>query len=72
MNSSKATVMKMGKNNQNTKDADHITVNNNDIIENVKEIVYFGTLITNNYDDTKEIRRRLCIARGVMVSLTNT
>ena len=60
------------KNNQNTKDADHIIVNNNEIIENVKEFVYLGTLITNNdTNDTKEIRRRLCIARSAMVSLTN-
>ena len=63
--------MKIVKNNQNTKDADHIIVSNNEIIENVKEFVYLGTLITNNYDDTKEIRRRLCIGRSAMVSLTN-
>ena len=56
---------------QNTKDADHTIVNNNEIIENVKEFVYLGMLITNNYDDTKEICRRLCIARSAMVSLTN-
>ena len=62
--------MKIVKSNQNTKDADHIKVDNNEIIENVKEFVYLGTLITNNYDDTKEIHRRLCIARSAMVSLT--
>ena len=71
LNSNKTKVMKIVKNNQNTTDADHIIVNNNKIIENVKEFVYLGTLITNNYDDTKEIRRRLCIARSAMVSLTN-
>ena len=71
LNSNKTKVMKRVKNNQNTKDADHIIVNNNEIIENVKEFVYLGALITNNYDDTKEIRRRLCIARSVMVSVTN-
>ena len=70
LNSSKTKVMKIVKNNQTAKDADHITVSNNEIIENVKEFVYLGTLITNNYDDTKEIRRRLCIARSAMVSLT--
>ena len=48
--------MKIVKNNQTAKDADLITVSNNEIIENVKEFVYLGTLITNNYDDTKEIR----------------
>ena len=62
LNSNKTKVMKIVKNSQNTKDAEHIIVNNNEIIENVKEFVYLGTLITNNYDDTKEIRRRLCIA----------
>ena len=37
----------------------------------MKEFVYLSTLITNNDDDTKEIRRRLCIARSAMASLTN-
>ena len=49
--------MKIIMSNQNTSDADLI-VNNNEKIENVKEVVRLGTLITNNYDDTKEIRRR--------------
>ena len=71
LNSSKTKVMKIVKNNQTAKDADHTTVSNNEIIENVKEFVYLGTLITNNYDDTKEICRRLCIARSAVVSLTN-
>ena len=71
LKSSKTKVMKIVKNNQTAKDADHITVSNNEIIENVKEFIYLGTLITNNYDDTKEIHRRLCIARSAMVSLTN-
>ena len=71
LTSNKTKVMKIVKNNQNTKDADHIIVNNNEIIENVKYFVYLGTLINNNYDDTKEIRRRLCIARSAIVSLTN-
>ena len=71
LNSSKTKVMKIVKNNLTAKDADHITVSNNEIIENVKEFIYLGTLITNTYDDTKEIRRRLCIARSAMVSLTN-
>ena len=42
----------------------------NENIKNVKEFVYLGALITDNYDDTREIRR-LCIARNAMVSLTN-
>ena len=53
--------MKIVKNNQTAKDTGHIIVNTNEIIKNVKEFVYLRTLITNNYDDTKEIRRRLCM-----------
>ena len=53
LNSSRIKFMKIGKNNQNTNDADHSIVNKNELIENVKEFVYLGTLITNNYDDTK-------------------
>ena len=62
--------MKIVRKSQNTKDGDRI-IFNNETIENVKEFVLLGTLITNNYDDTKEIRRRLCIARSAMVSLIN-
>ena len=40
LNSSRTKFMKIGKNNQNTNDADHIIVNKNDLIENVKEFVY--------------------------------
>ena len=63
--------MKIDKNNQNAKDADHIIVNDNEIMENVKDSVNLGTLITNNNDDTKEICQKLCITRSAMVSLTN-
>ena len=38
LNLRKTKVMKIIKNNQNTKDADHIIVNNNEIIENVKSL----------------------------------
>ena len=55
--------MKIGKNNLNG-EAEHIIIGNNERIENVDKFVYLGALITNNYDDTKEIRRRLCIARN--------
>ena len=71
LNSSKTAVMQIVKTNQNAKDADHIIVNNNEIIENVKDFVYLGTLITNNCNDTKEIFRRSCIASSAMASLTN-
>ena len=69
LNASKTKVMKIGKNNLNG-EAEHIIIDNNERIENVDEFVYLGALITNDYDDTKEIRRRLCIARNAMVSLT--
>ena len=71
LNSSKTEFLQIVKNNKNTEDADHSTVNKNELIENVKEFVYLGALIANNYDDTKEIRQQLCIARGAMVSLTS-
>ena len=63
--------MKIVKNNQNAKDADHIIVNKNERIENVKEFVYLGLMITNNNDGAKELRRKLGIRRSAMVSLTN-
>ena len=69
LNASKTKVMKISKNNLNG-EAEHIIVDNNERIENVDEFVYLRALITNNYDDTKEIRRRLCIARNAMVSST--
>ena len=69
LNARKTEVMKICKNNLNG-EAEQIIVDNNERIENVDEFVYLGALITNNYDDTKEIRRRSCIARNVMVSLT--
>ena len=50
--------MQILKSNQNTRDADLIA-NNYGKIEYVKELVHLGTLITNIYDDTNEIRRRL-------------
>ena len=38
-------------------------------IKIVKEFKYLGTLITDNHDDTKEIRRRIAIAKHAVVSL---
>ena len=55
--------------NQIINEREFITLNDNENIENVREIVYLGSLILDNYDDTKEIRRILCIARNAMVSL---
>ena len=38
-------------------------------IENVNKFMYLGALITENYDDTKEIGRRIAIARHATVLL---
>ena len=42
----------------------------NEVIENVKKFVYLGSLLTWNNDCTKEIKRRIAKARGVMAGLT--
>ena len=69
LNPSKTKVMKICRKPNNDEELNFITVNCKRI-ENVKELVYLGSLITNNYDDSKEIRRRLCIAKIAMISLT--
>ena len=69
LNQSKTKVMKICRKPNNDEEFNFITVNNRRI-ENVKEFIYLGSLITNNCDDTKEIRRRLCIAKTAMISLT--
>src|SRR6218665_1714974 len=40
-----------------------------EVIENVKEFVYLGSLPTWNNDCTKEIKRRIAKAKGVMAGL---
>ena len=47
---------------------DSILVNGQDI-ENVKNFVYLGAMITENYDDSKEIKRRIAITKIAMISL---
>ena len=49
---------------------DNILVNGQDI-ENVKNFVYLGAMITENHDDSKEIKRRIAIAKSAMISLVN-
>ena len=49
---------------------DNILVNGQDI-ENVKNFVYLGAMITENYDDSKEIKRCIAIAKNGMISLVN-
>ena len=67
LNTSKTKIMKIMKN--RATDENCIQVNGENI-ENVN-FVYLGSMFTNNHDDSKEIRRRLCIARNAMVSLIN-
>lgn len=57
-------------NNENNNETELITVNDNENVKNVKEFDYLGYLITDYYNDTKEIIR-LCVAKNAMVSLTN-
>ena len=69
LNASKNKVMKSCRKPNYEEELNFITVNDKRI-ENVKEFIYLGTLIANNCDDTKESRRRLCIAKNAVISLT--
>src|SRR6218665_2963696 len=40
-----------------------------EVVENVKGFVYLGSLLTWNNDCTKEIKRRIAKAKGVMAGL---
>ncbi|XP_063614289.1 uncharacterized protein LOC134787463 [Penaeus indicus] len=44
---------------------------NDETIENVSSFVYLGALFKDNYDDSKEVKRRLATAKNAMVSLSN-
>ena len=66
LNLDKTKVMLMDKNN-NEEDFE-ITLEE-ETVEVLKEFKYLGALITNNYDDTKEIRRRIAIAQNATISL---
>ena len=68
LNPSKTKVMKIFRKPNNDEELNVITFNN-ERVENVKEFIYLGSLITNNCDDTKEIRRRLCITKTAMISI---
>ena len=47
---------------------ENINVNGQDV-ENVMNFIYLGEMITGNYDDCKEIKRRITIAKDAMMSL---
>ena len=64
LNVDKPKVMLLDKNN-NEEDFE-ITLEE-ETVEVVKEFKYLGALITNNYDDTKEIR--IAIAKNATISL---
>ena len=49
-------------------DVNQAPIEVNNTIEEVDHFVYLGAVSINNYDDSKEIKRRLCIARSAMVS----
>ena len=66
MNVDKTKVMLMDKN--NNEEEFEITLEG-ETVEVVKEFKYLGSLVTNNYDDTKEIRRRIAIAKNATFSL---
>eukprot|EP00794_Sanderia_malayensis_P019307 gene19307-21231_t len=54
---------------KNNKEEDFEVTLEEESVEVVKEFKYLGALITNNYDDTKEIPRRIAIAKNATVSL---
>ena len=47
---------------------DNISVNEQNV-ESMKSFVYLGAVITESYDDSKEIKRRVTIAKNAMISL---
>ena len=44
---------------------------NGEVVEIVDNFNYLGAIITNTQDDSKEIRKRISIAKNAVVSLTN-
>ena len=49
---------------------EHVTINGM-IVENVKEFIYLGAVLTNTYDDSPEIKRRITIAKNATIALNN-
>ena len=45
---------------------------NNEPVENVKEFTCLGADFTSNYNGSKEIKRRIGIAKSANIALTNT
>ena len=66
LNAKKTKIMKLDK----TEQATHIIIGN-DLIEEVNDFDYLGSLITNTGDIIKEIKRRLGIATQKLKSMKN-
>ena len=66
LNAKKTKIMKLDK----TEQATHIIIGN-DLIEEVNDFDYLGSLITNTGDVIKEIKRRLGIATQKLKSMKN-
>ena len=69
LNTQKTKVMKMAGDPDNMEMRDLAV--NGEVIETVDNFIYLGANFTNDCNDSKEIRRRLAIARSAVVSLSN-
>ena len=67
LNTSKTKVMKIIKVHVRNEQS-NILVDSQDI-KNVKNYVYLGAMITENYDNSKEIKRPICYHKNAMISL---
>ena len=70
LNVKKTKVMKIRKNPDIDDNDSNFTVNN-DAVENVTDFTYLGVTFTDNYDDSKETRRRIGIAKSATTALSN-
>ena len=70
LNVKKTKVTKIRKNPDIDDNDSHITVDN-DAVENVTDFTYLGATFTDNYDESKEIRRRIGIAKSATTALSN-
>ena len=68
LNAKKTKVMKVQRN--PTMANNGYIIVDNEPVENVNEFIYLGALLTNNYDNTKEIRRRISIAKNATLALS--
>ena len=69
LNTQKTKVMKVTGDQENIEMRDLII--NGENIETVENFIYLGANITNDCNDSKEIRRRLAIVRNTVISLNS-